>query len=53
MPAIFFGIPAVGVLRFLRTMRIAFDDTGISEGIAFRLISHFLEEPATTAFHAF
>jgi hypothetical protein len=33
-PARFSGIPAVGVLRFLRTMRIAFDDTGISEGIA-------------------
>lgn len=49
-PARFSGIPAVGVLRFLRTMRIAFDDTGISEGIALRLIPHFLEEPATTAF---
>jgi hypothetical protein len=31
-------------------MRIAFDDTGISEGIALRLIPHFLEEPVTTAF---
>ena len=49
-PARFSGIPAVGVLRFLRTLRIAFDDTGISEGIAIRLIPHFLEEPATTAF---
>jgi hypothetical protein len=32
-PARFSGIPAVGVLRFLRTMSIAFDDIGISEGI--------------------
>jgi hypothetical protein len=33
-------------------MRIAFDDTGISEGIALRLIPQFLEEPATTAFQS-
>jgi hypothetical protein len=31
-------------------LRIAFDDTGISEGIAIRLITNFLKEPATTAF---
>jgi hypothetical protein len=31
-------------------MRIAFDDTGINECIDLRLITHFLEEPATTAF---
>jgi hypothetical protein len=49
-PARFSGIPAVCVLRFLRTMRIAFEDTGISEGMALRRIPHFLEEPATTAF---
>jgi hypothetical protein len=50
MPARFSGIPAVGVLRFLLTMRIAFDDTGISEGIALRRIPQFLEEPAETSF---
>jgi hypothetical protein len=50
-PMRFSGIPAVGALRFLRTLRIAFDDTGISEGVALRLLPHFLEEPATTAFH--
>jgi hypothetical protein len=49
-PARFSGIPAVGVLRFLLTLRIAFDDTGISEGIAIRLITNFVKEPATTAF---
>jgi hypothetical protein len=32
-------------------LRIAFDDTGINEGVALRLLPHFLEEPATTAFH--
>jgi hypothetical protein len=49
-PARFSEIPAVGVLRFLRTLRIAFDDTGISEGIALRLLTNLLEEPATTVF---
>jgi hypothetical protein len=32
-------------------LRIDFDDTGISEGVALRLLPHFLEEPATTALH--
>jgi hypothetical protein len=50
-PMRFSGIPAVGALRFLRTLRIAFDDTGINEGVALRLLPHFLVEPATTAFH--
>jgi hypothetical protein len=35
---------------FLRTLRIVFDDTETSEGIAIRLIPHFLEEPALPAF---
>jgi hypothetical protein len=32
-------------------LRIAFDDTGINEGVALILLPHFLEEPVTTAFH--
>jgi hypothetical protein len=41
-PMRFSGIPAVGALRFLRTLRIAFDETGISEGVALRLLPHIL-----------
>jgi hypothetical protein len=50
-PMRFSGRPAVGALRFLRTLRIAFDDTGINKGVALRLLPHLLEEPATTALH--
>jgi hypothetical protein len=38
-PMRFSGIPAVGALRFSKTLRIAFDDTGINEGVALRLLS--------------
>jgi hypothetical protein len=47
-PIKFLEVPAVSALRFLRILRIVFDDTGISEGVALRIIPHFLDEPATT-----
>jgi hypothetical protein len=46
----FSGNPPIRVLYFLRTLRIAFDDTGLTEGLALRLISHFLDEPVATTF---
>jgi hypothetical protein len=49
-PVRFSGNPAIGILRFLRTLRIAFDDTGLSEGVALRVIPHFLDEPVATSF---
>jgi hypothetical protein len=46
----FSGNPPIRVLYFLRTLRIAFDDTGLTEGLALRLVSHFLDEPVATTF---
>jgi hypothetical protein len=40
-PMRFSGITAVGAFRFIRTLRIAFDDTGNNEGVALRLLPLF------------
>jgi hypothetical protein len=37
------GVPAVSALRFIRTLRIDFDETGVSEGVALRIVPQFLE----------